>query len=154
MGEKCPFCGIEHQKNFLKNPLLPPKGGSLMGDFSYTQKFLVSKKNFQKFFWAIQNPKILKVSKEPPPKGGGFQPFENNKLLDSITDKATKIAEEFTDKSFPTIWGIGMGSIITIPMSRKSLARFMFLTGATQILTEHLMDEHEKKCNNKVSQTY
>ncbi len=78
-----------------------------------------------------------------------FCGIEHNKLLDSVTDKANKIAEEFTEKSFSTIWGIGMGSVITIPMSRKSLARFMFLTGATQMLTEHLMNEHENQCNNK-----
>jgi len=78
-----------------------------------------------------------------------FCNIEYGKLLDSITDRANKIAEEFTEKSFPTIWGIGMGGIITIPMSRKSLARFMFLTGATQMLTEHIMNEHENQCSNK-----
>ena len=59
---------VYNQKNFLKNPLLPPKGGSLIGDFSYTWKF-------------------LGFSKEPPPKGGGFQPFENNKVLLRKHDK-------------------------------------------------------------------
>ena len=75
-----------------------------------------------------------------------FCNLEHDKLLDSITDKATKIAEEFTEKSFPTIWGTGMGKIITLPMNKKTVAKFMFLTGATQILTEYLMNEHEKKC--------
>lgn len=78
-----------------------------------------------------------------------FCNLEHDKLLDSITDKATKIAEEFTEKSFPTIWGIGMGRILAIPMSKKTIAKFMFLTGATQILTEYLMNEHEKSCNCK-----
>ena len=50
--------------------------------------------------------------------------MEHDKLLDSITDKATKIAEEFTEKSFPTIWGIGMGGIITIPMNKKTIAKW------------------------------
>lgn len=77
-----------------------------------------------------------------------FCGIEHDKLLDSVADKATKIAEEFTEKSFPKIWGIGMGSLITAPMNKKSLAKFMFFTGATQMLTEHLMNELENKCKN------
>lgn len=78
-----------------------------------------------------------------------FCGIEHDKMLDSVTDKATKIAEEFTEESFQKIWGIGMGGLITMPMNRKSLAKFMFLTGATQMLTEHLMNELENRCNNK-----
>ena len=78
-----------------------------------------------------------------------FCNMEHDKLLDSITDKATEIAVDFTEKSFPTLWGIGMASILAIPMSKKSVAKFMFLTGATQMLTDYLMNEHEKKCNEK-----
>ncbi len=78
-----------------------------------------------------------------------FCNMEHDKLLDAVTDKANKIAENFTEESFPKIWGIGMGSIITLPMNRKSLAKFMFLTGATQMITEYLMNEHEKACNEK-----
>ena len=78
-----------------------------------------------------------------------FCGIEHDELLDEITDKATKIAEEFTDKSFHKIWGMGMGGLITMPMDRKSLAKFMFLTGATQMLTDHLMNELDNKCKNK-----
>ena len=77
-----------------------------------------------------------------------FCGIEHDKVLDSITDKATKIAEEFTEGSFSKIWGVGMGKIITMPMDKESLAKFMFLTGATQILTEHLLDEHENTCKD------
>jgi len=77
-----------------------------------------------------------------------FCGIEHDKVLDSITDKATKIAEEFTEKSFPKIWGIGIGGLITMPMDKKSVAKFMFFTGATQMLTEYLMDEHENACKN------
>jgi hypothetical protein len=78
-----------------------------------------------------------------------FCGLEHDKLLDSVTDKATKIAEEFTEKSFQKIWETGMGRVITMPMDRKSLAKFMFLTGVTQILTDHLMNEIDNKCKNK-----
>lgn len=78
-----------------------------------------------------------------------FCGIDHDKLLDTVTDTATKIAEEFTERSFPKIWGIGMGGLITIPMDRKSMAKFMFLTGATQMLTEHLMNDLEDKCKNK-----
>lgn len=78
-----------------------------------------------------------------------FCGIEHDKLLDSVTDKASKIAEEFTGKSFPKIWGIGMGKLVTAPMSREQLAEFMFETGATQMLTEYLMNELENKCKNK-----
>ena len=57
-----------------------------------------------------------------------FCNIEHDKILDSVTDSANKIAKDFTEKSFPTLWGIGMASIITIPMSKKSVAKFMFLT--------------------------
>lgn len=74
---------------------------------------------------------------------------EHNKLLNSITDKAGKIAEEFTDKAFDTIWETGNAKIFTFPMNKKTLAKFMFLTGATQILTTHLVNELEKSCISK-----
>ena len=77
-----------------------------------------------------------------------FCGIEHDKVLDSIADKATKIAEEFTERSFSKIWGVGMGKIITMPMDKESLAKFMFLTGATQMLTEHLLDEHENTCKD------
>lgn len=78
-----------------------------------------------------------------------FCNIEHDELLDSAADKATKIAEEFTEKSFPIIWGLGKGELVTMPMNKKSVAKFMFLTGATQMLTEYLMAELESKCKNK-----
>lgn len=78
-----------------------------------------------------------------------FCNIEHDKLLDSITDKASKIAEEFTEEAFPKIWGIGMANILAIPMSKKSVAKMMFHTGAIQMLAEYLINEHEKKCNDK-----
>lgn len=77
-----------------------------------------------------------------------FCGIEHDKLLDSVTDKASKIAEEFTERSFLKIWGSG-GKLITAPMNREQLAEFMFETGATQMLTEYLINELEAKCKNK-----
>jgi hypothetical protein len=78
-----------------------------------------------------------------------FCGMKHDKLLDSVTNKASKIAEEFTEKSFPKIWGVGIGNLITAPMNKEQLAKFMFETGATQMLTEYLMNELEDKCKNK-----
>ena len=36
----------------------------------------------------------------------------------------------------------------TLCQYKKLVAKFMFLTGATQMLTEYLMDEHENACKN------
>lgn len=78
-----------------------------------------------------------------------FCNIEHNELIDSITEEASKIAEEFTEKSFDKIWGIGMASKLAISMDKEKVAKMMFHTGATQMLAECLLNGHEKVCKNR-----
>ena len=77
-----------------------------------------------------------------------FCNIEHDELIDKVSEEASDIAMEFTEKSFDKIWDFG-GESMTSKMSRKDAAKMMFHTGATQMLTEHLLNEHENLCKSK-----
>lgn len=77
-----------------------------------------------------------------------FCNIEHNDLIDKVSEEASAIAMEFTEKSFDIIWNSG-GEIMTNKMNQKDIAKMMFHAGATQMLTEHLLNEHEDLCNKE-----
>jgi len=77
-----------------------------------------------------------------------FCNLEHDEILDKISEEASDIAMEFTEKSFDKIWNLGMASRMSEQMSKEDMAKMMFHTGATQMLLEHLMNEHEEICKD------
>jgi len=77
-----------------------------------------------------------------------FCGIEHDELLDNITEEASDIAMEFTEKSFPMIWAFG-GKMMATNIDQEESAKIMFHTGATQMLVEHLLNEHEDQCESK-----
>ena len=73
--------------------------------------------------------------------------IEHDELIDKVAEEASDIAMKFTEKSFDKIWNFG-GKNIANSMNQKDAAKMMFHTGATQMLTEHLLNEHEDLCKN------
>ncbi len=77
-----------------------------------------------------------------------FCNIEHDELIDKVSEEASDVAMEFTEKSFDKIWNFG-GESMASKMSQKDAAKMMFHTGATQMLTEHLLNEHEDLCKSK-----
>ena len=77
-----------------------------------------------------------------------FCNIEHSELIDKTAEEASNIAMDFTERAFDKIWDFG-GESMTSGMTKKDLAKMMFHTGATQMLTEHLLNEHENLCKDK-----
>ena len=77
-----------------------------------------------------------------------FCNIEHDEMLDRISGEASDIAMEFTEKSFDKIWNFGAKRMV-MSMDTKEVAKMMFHTGATQMLVEHLMNEHEDLCKEE-----
>lgn len=67
---------------------------------------------------------------------------EHDDLIDSLTEEVSEIAEEFTERAFPKIWGMGGGNKIARPMNKEEVAKMMFHTGATQMLVDYLLKKY------------
>lgn len=86
---------------------------------------------------------LNKIMKEKCP----FCNLEHDEILDKVSEEASDIAMEFTEKSFDKIWNFG-GKTMAMNMELEEAAKMMFHTGATQMLVEHLMNEHESMCKD------
>ena len=71
---------------------------------------------------------------------------ERMELFEEISDDAIEMAKEFCERS---IMAKGMVNLLDGSRSKEEAAKLIFLSGASQMLSEYIWNEHETQCKLK-----